>query len=61
MSYDLQFHPAALKEWRSLDTPIREQFKNKLIERLQNPHHKPSQLSDQKNRYKKNFALWVIV
>lgn len=52
MSYDLQFHPAALKEWRSLDSPVREQFKHKLIERLQNPHHKPSQLSGQKNRYK---------
>ena len=52
MSYDLQFHPTALKEWRSLDTPVRKQFKNKLIERLQNPHHKPSRLSGQKNRYK---------
>jgi mRNA interferase RelE/StbE len=32
--YALVFHPAALKEWRKLDYSIREQFKDKLAERL---------------------------
>jgi mRNA interferase RelE/StbE len=52
MRYELDFHPAAWKEWQALDVTIREQFKKKLAERLQNPHHVPSKLSAQKNRYK---------
>ena len=38
MSYDLKFLPSALKEWKKLDSTIREQFKKKLLERLENPH-----------------------
>ncbi|MEI6744811.1 MAG: type II toxin-antitoxin system RelE/ParE family toxin [Methylococcaceae bacterium] len=52
MSYELDFHPVAWKEWQSLDSTIREQFKQKLVERLENPHHAPSKLSSQKARYK---------
>jgi mRNA interferase RelE/StbE len=52
MSYELDFHPVAWKEWQSLDSTIREQFKQKLAERLKNPHHTPSKLSGQKSRYK---------
>lgn len=52
MNYKLDFHPNALKEWKSLDSTIREQFKQKLVERLENPHHAPSKLSGQKERYK---------
>ena len=37
MSYDLEFKESALKEWRKLDPPIRDQFKNKLAERLESP------------------------
>jgi len=37
MSYELQFHPKALKEWSKLDANIKEQFKKKLSERLENP------------------------
>lgn len=37
MSYELEFHPQALKEWKNLDETIKEQFKKKLKERLQNP------------------------
>jgi len=36
--YALDFHPVALKEWQKLDDSIREQFKDKLTERLQNPY-----------------------
>lgn len=52
MSYELDFHPAAWKEWQALDSTIREQFKQKLAERLETPHHAPSKLSGQKARYK---------
>lgn len=27
MTYDLEFHPDALKEWQKLSSSIREQFK----------------------------------
>ena len=37
MSYDLQFLPSALKEWQKLGSPVREQFKKKLAERLKVP------------------------
>ena len=37
MSYDLEFHPKALKEWKKLDVQVKEQFKKKLKERLDNP------------------------
>ena len=36
MSYELDFHPVAWKEWQSLDSTIREKFKQKLAERLKN-------------------------
>jgi len=37
MTYELEFLPSALKEWRKLGDTIREQFKKKLKERLQRP------------------------
>ncbi|GLZ85371.1 RelE toxin [Metapseudomonas resinovorans] len=37
MSYELEFLPSALKEWRKLGDTVREQFKKKLKERLQRP------------------------
>lgn len=37
MSYNLVFLDSALKEWRALDGVVREQFKRKLTERLDNP------------------------
>jgi len=52
MSYKLKFLPTALKEWKKLDNSIQSQFKKKLKERLDNPHHLPSQLFGFKNHYK---------
>lgn len=52
MSYELNFHPDALDEWRKLDKSVRDQFKKKLAERLQTPRVPASQLSSQKDRYK---------
>lgn len=49
MSYELIFLPRALKAWRKLDSVTRDQFKSKLVERLETPrvpkdalHFKPS-------------------
>ena len=37
MTYKLEFHPAALKEWGKLGDTVKEQLKKKLSERLDNP------------------------
>ncbi|MBI4807202.1 MAG: type II toxin-antitoxin system RelE/ParE family toxin [Desulfovibrio sp.] len=52
MSYKLRFHELALKEWRKLDATLREQFKKKLAERLDNPHILSSALAGMPNCYK---------
>lgn len=52
MSYELQFHPAALSEWRNLDGSIRTQLKRKLAERLEHPRVPASRLSGSRDRYK---------
>ena len=38
MSYELEFHPVALKEWQGLDNSVRLMLKKKLETRLKNPH-----------------------
>ena len=52
MTYKLNFLTQALKEWDSLDSTIKKQFKKKLEERLLNPHVPSSRLSGANNRYK---------
>ncbi|MCG3472502.1 type II toxin-antitoxin system RelE/ParE family toxin [Xenorhabdus bovienii] len=52
MTYKLEFEKRALKEWKNLGHPIREQLKKKLAERLENPHVPASRLSGRANRYK---------
>ncbi len=52
MSYSLIFKEEALKEWGKLDSSVREQFKNKLEERLLNPRVPASKLSGHKDRFK---------
>lgn len=52
MRYDLQFHPDALDEWGRLDKAIREQFKKKPSERLDEPHVPASRLAGRPSRYK---------
>lgn len=51
-SYNLKFLPSALKEWEKLDRSIQLKFKNKLAERLNNPHVPASQLYGFQNHYK---------
>ena len=52
MTFELGFLDEALKEWRKLDNMIREQFKAKLVERLENPRLPSAKLSGHKDRYK---------
>ncbi|GAB1379911.1 type II toxin-antitoxin system RelE family toxin [Pararhodobacter aggregans] len=52
MTYNLDFHPKALKEWNDLDAAVRQRLKSKLAERLENPRVEGSRLSGQQDRYK---------
>lgn len=52
MSYELAFKVSALKEWKKLGHTVREQFKKKLEERLQNPHVPGAALSGATNLYR---------
>ena len=52
MSFELAFREEALKEWRKLDHTIREQFKARLVERLENPRVPSASLVGHKDRYK---------
>lgn len=50
--YKLDFRADALKEWRALGANVRQQFSDKLTERLSNPHVPAARLSDMPNCYK---------
>ncbi|HGS4635726.1 TPA: type II toxin-antitoxin system RelE/ParE family toxin [Vibrio cholerae] len=52
MTYKLEFKKSALKEWKKLAVPLQQQFKKKLIERLENPHVPAAKLSGSENIYK---------
>ena len=52
MTYILEFHPLALKEWKKLAPSIQQQFKKKLQQRLSNPHVPASKLSRHTDTYK---------
>ncbi len=52
MTYRLQFHDLALKEWHKLAPDLRDQIKKKLAERLENPHVPSAALWGMENCYK---------
>ena len=52
MPYSLQFHKDALKEWKKLDSTVREQFKKALRKRLEEPHVQSAALSGMPSCYK---------
>ena len=52
MTYSLEFRDDAWKEWQKLDRPLREQFKAKLLERLENPRVESARLSGLPDCYK---------
>ena len=50
--YSLAFLPSALREWEKLGANVREQFKAKLTERLDEPHITSARLSGITGCYK---------
>ena len=52
MTYKLDVDRRALNEWKKLGHPVREQFKKKPAERLENLHVPASRLSGSTHRYK---------
>ena len=52
MSYKLLFREDALKEWKKLDSSIKNQFKKKLAERIEFPIVENSRLNGMQNCYK---------
>ncbi|MBT5935912.1 type II toxin-antitoxin system RelE/ParE family toxin [Sulfurimonas sp.] len=52
MTYFLEFHPKALKEWSKLNHTIKIHFQKKLKEQLENPRVIKDKLSGYKNVYK---------
>ncbi len=52
MSYNLEFKESAFKEWRKLDSSIRELFKKRLAERLEQPRVESARLSGLPDCYK---------
>lgn len=52
MTYEVGFLELALKEWKKLDATVREQFKARLIERLEAPRVPSAKLHGHPDRYK---------
>ena len=52
MTYSLEFHEKALKEWKGLDPSVRQRLKDKLVERLKTPVVPGDRLSGSLHRYK---------
>ena len=52
MTYNLEFHPLALKEWKKIAPNIQQQFKKKLQQRLLNHCVPASKLSGHTDTYK---------
>lgn len=52
MSYKLRFHELALAEWNRLDNSLRQPFKRKLAERLENPRVAACALAGMADCYK---------
>ncbi len=52
MTYKLKFLPAAKNEWDKLAEPLKKQFKNKLAERVENPHVPSAKLKGYDSVYK---------
>jgi mRNA interferase RelE/StbE len=57
MTYKLEFKKSALKEWDKLGHSVKEQFKKKLKERLENPHIQAAALSGGQNLYSEPHRL----
>lgn len=52
MTFKLRFHEQAWRDWQQLDGSVREPFKKKLMERLEQPRIPAAALRDLPNCYK---------
>jgi len=52
MTYNIEFKESAFKEWQKLDGSIREQFKKKIKERVEEPRLESCKLSGMPDCYK---------
>jgi mRNA interferase RelE/StbE len=52
MTYSLEFRESAWKEWQKLDRTLRDQFKAKLLERLEAPRVESARFSGLPDCYK---------
>lgn len=52
MTYKLVFKEAAKKEWDKLDNTVKQQFKKRLVERVENPRIESARLSGMTDCYK---------
>lgn len=52
MTYKLGFHLSAKKEWDALESQIKNQFKKKLLERIEQPRVEGSRLNGMADCYK---------
>lgn len=52
MTYRLKFKSLAQKEWNKLDLSVKEQFKKRLKERLENPRIESAKLNGMADCYK---------
>ncbi|KVP56973.1 addiction module antitoxin [Burkholderia ubonensis] len=52
MTFELAFLEPALREWKRLDRTVRDQFKSKLAEWLENPRIPSAKLHGHPDRYK---------
>lgn len=52
MNFSLEFHPDAWDEWKKLDSSVRNQFKKKLLERIQRPRVDATRVSGGNDLYK---------
>ncbi|MCU9956702.1 type II toxin-antitoxin system RelE/ParE family toxin [Burkholderia sp. BKH01] len=52
MTFELAFLEPALKEWKRLDRTVRDQFKARLAERLEEPRIPSAKLHGHPDRYK---------
>lgn len=51
-TYKLDFHPKALREWKKLGAPVREQARRKLDELLLRPHVPAARIRGEQNAYR---------
>ena len=51
MTYELEFHPKALKAWKELDKAVQTRFKKKLAERLEIPNVPSARLRGDLNQF----------